>query len=174
MRFWTGMSSALLLSTTPLAAQGPPTLLGERLRVHTVHGMAVVGSLSRLDADTVVVTVVRKNQPSEVAVPRGHISKVERSLGQSPDFVRGLGAAVTSTLLTLGLGLVYDELFVPDGWESSGPNAALIAGTAVGVGLATAFLRKKDRWEPVATLPAVTPVVGARDGRAVLGLRVGF
>ena len=62
----------------------------------------------------------------------------------------------------------------PDGWESSGPNAALIAGTAVGVGLATAFLRKKDRWEPVATLPPVTPVVGARDGRAVLGLRVGF
>jgi hypothetical protein len=163
-----------LLCTMPVVAQEPTPLLGERVRVHTAQGAAVVGRLSRLDGDTVVVTVVRKNEPAEVALARGSILQVDRSLGQSPDFLRGLGAAVTTSLLTLGLHYVYDELLVPDGWESSGPNAALIAGTAVGVGLLTAFVRKKDRWEPVPALPAFTPVVGAYDGRALLGLRVGF
>lgn len=173
MRFVPAAAAVLVLAATPGVAQIPATLLGERVRVHTAQGAAVVGRLSRLAADTVVVTVVRKNEPSEVAVARGSIAQVERSLGQSPDCMRGLGAGVTTALLTLGLGLVYDELFVPDGWESSGPSPALIAGTAVGVGLATAFLRKRDRWEPAA-LPAVIPVVGESHGRALLGLSVGF
>jgi hypothetical protein len=133
-----------------------------------------VGRLSRLGADTVVVTVVRKNEPAEVALARGSILQVERSLGRSPDFLAGLGMAVTTSVLMLGVRFVYDELVFPDDWESTGPNAAVIAGTAVGVGLVTAFVRKKDRWEPVPALPPITPIGGASGGRALLGLRVEF
>ena len=174
MRFVAAVVSVLLLSATPVFAQSPTPLLGERVRVHTVQGAAVVGRLSRLGADTVVVTVVRKNEPAEVALARGSISQVERSVGRSPDFLAGLVMAVTTSVVMLGVRFVYDELLLQDDWETTGPNAAVIAGTAVGAGLATAFLQKKDRWEPVPALPAVTPVVGAYDGRALLGLRVGF
>ena len=174
MRFVVAISAALLLCTKTVIAQSPTAVLGERVRVHTSDGTAVVGSLSRLDADTLVVTVVRKHEPSEVAVPRGYVYKVERSIGRTPDFMRGLGLAATGTVLTLGFGLVYRELMAQDGWEVSGPNVAFYVGTWVAAGLVTAFLQKKDRWEPVQALPPVTPVVGAADGRARLGLRVGF
>jgi hypothetical protein len=174
MRCLSVVPFALALVAWPLAAQNAVDLVGQRVRLHTVYGSSVVGRLSRLGPDSAVVTLVRKDEPVEQAVPRDHLARVERSVGRSPDFARGLIMGATCIAVSYGVSFLYSAVLVPDGWESTGPNSAFIIGTGIGAGLVVAFARPKDRWERVPELPTVMPVVGAAEGGASIGLRMRF
>jgi len=148
----TALSIALvLLFALPAASSGQarPTV-GDRVRVRHVDGRVFVGSIER--ADSVELTLGGPGGPYPIRVD--DVERLERSLGQQRDFVRGM--ATTSTAVAGIVGLLVAASWSPCGgelcWVKRRRDAfawGVMGGAFVGLplGILVGAAVRTERWE---------------------------
>jgi hypothetical protein len=147
----TGALVATLLLQSPIAAaQGPPLVLGARVRVTTTTAKET-GLYRGADLANLMLEVDATTR----TIPRGTIEKLEQSMGKKPNVTTGivgllLGAAVGGAL---GCLANKDDYGVYCGGQD---DTKVIVGAALG-GLAGAaagaLLFKKEGWQAVTLTP---------------------
>ena len=142
----------LLLQASIAAAQGPPLVLGARVRVSTTTPKETrVGLYRGADQANLMLEV----DASTRTIPRGTIEKLEQSMGKKPNVGMGvvgllLGAAVGGAL---GCLANKDDYGVYCGGQD---DTKVIVGAALGgiAGAAAgALLFKREGWQAVALSP---------------------
>jgi hypothetical protein len=139
----------ILLSALPLAPlagqQAMPIQPGARVRVTALHLDLVrhVGTLARVDADTLVVdaTPVPIQWISELDVSRGRKSHWLAGMGIGFLAGAGVGALVGATACTGG------DLYIPEACALIG--AGLFGAIGIPVGTLIGAAVRTDRWEAI-------------------------
>ena len=143
----TGTLLAILLLHSPIAsAQGPPLVLGTRVRVTTLTAKQT-GLYRGADQANLMLQVDSITR----TIPRGTIEQIERSTGKKPNTTLG----IVGLLLGMGVGGALGCLANKDDYGvycGGQDDTKVIVGAALG-GLAGAaagaLLFKKEGWQAV-------------------------
>lgn len=136
----------LAASFREIAAQ-VPLATGERVRIRA-PGLArddIVGAITQVGGDTLIVEVSWRNQP--VRVPLVTVASIDRAWGYQTRTVRG-------TVIGAALGLLAGVIVFED--DEVGEGGLLVAGAAVG-GVIGSRLRV-ERWRAAPT--STTWIIG--------------
>jgi hypothetical protein len=166
------LSSSLVV---PVRAEDTNLAKGTRVRLSTAGGRTIVGYLSDMNSETVIVKEPG-DHPHELSFKRDEIQKLEVSQGSGH---KGRGAEV-GFLIGAAAGAIVGAAGTGDcststlGCVSKGAAAAALGlfGGAAGAGLGAVFAHG-ERWQAVQPGHVAVGVVPIRHGVA-LSARVGF
>lgn len=173
MRTMTAVLLAILM-TLPLPGSAQTTATpGDRVRVQSRDGAVVVGTISRISPDSIIVHQEGtyrgwRMEPSgsDVALPVAEVARIELSLGRQRRFARNFWRTVAVSSAAVGLiaAATWQE---PDFFANS-RGGAFALGACVGaiygvpVGVIVGLTVKSERW--AGTKVSVAPVLGPRLG----------
>jgi hypothetical protein len=161
----------LAVATAGLAdgapAPSPPGLPvpvnGARVKLEIAGGLPpIVGTLRRIEADSLLVDVRAHDEP--VTVARGSVARISLSTGTRSQAAKGavLGAVIGLgvTLLTLQAAPGLCPSCSDDSYWTVTARAAIVVGAPLGaaIGAAAGGARRVDVWKPAELPPAETAV----------------
>ena len=161
-----------ILPVSMVAAQDQsPILPGARVRVTTPHlpRGQLVGDVTRIDADTVVV--------GSTPVELRSVTRLDISTGRRSHSVTGLGIGF---LVGAGVGAILGASAATDESGSCPPTKCTLAGAGIlgvvglPIGALVGALIRTDRWQEVPPDRWPVATLGQRDGQLTLTVAVQF
>lgn len=148
----------------PLIRQVEPDLLGKRVRVDSGASVPVVGLVTGVDVDALLVRTSERGDVSRVL--RDDILGLELSRGYRRHTVRGLVGGALAWVAVVGLYAAFDTL------DESGVGEPLFIGGMIAAGGVVGSLFKTERWErlPVSSV-SVRVLPDGRRARAEIVVR---
>lgn len=167
---------ALLVSAPLVSAQSDSVVgwpVGSRVRVWTAAHRHVVGELSEVRGDTLIITKtgmsrhqwrLHADSTQRVEISRGQYVSAERVVGGA------LGGAAASLLMYVLMDNAIPDWCTGDGCSESDPDYFQTAAIGAAVGAALGAMRLADRWEDAPKPVRVSIAPTHRQARVALSL----